>query len=335
MSAFEPTKSISIETDPNNNQMTSRLVTCRGSPSTTSYLFGISPKLSHERRPRQTQSATRLSSPAKKIIPRKPCLKVNCSLATRYSRERVIPNRRVTFADARGLDLTDVKYLFESSNDPPQSFIDGDSLFEAMKYLGLQKRESTRNLQPKKSSDEKRKTKKRQKFNLEFLQPFQDFSNFSKRLEDHQVALESCVVESSGVLSGAVKVKNLAFDKKVWIRITTDGWATFVDRECRHNVHLSTQDRDTFEFNLNDLARGLDRNCTGAHFCVRYLCRGEEYWDNNEGRNYTINIQQFAADDQGLNPAYAPLQDAPNTYGELPSPQDSVWANSDLSCPFW
>jgi len=332
LSAFEPTKPISIETrDPNNNHpMTSRIpVTCRGSPSTTSYLFGFSPKI-HERR---SQSTTRLScSSLKKVVPRKPCLKV--SMATRLSRERVIPNRRVTFADARGLDLTDVKYLFESSNDPPQSFIDGDSLFEAMKYLGLQKRESTRNLVVR---EEKRKVRKRHKFNLEFAQPFQDFQGLSKKVSTHKVALESCNIENSGVLSGQVKVKNLAFDKKVTVRMTTDGWASFVDRECRHDPAKSNPDQDTFSFCVNDLARELPPNCTSAHFCIKYECQGQNYWDNNDERNYTINIQQFASDevDQGLEPAYERLQNAPVTYGELPSPQDSVWANQDPNCPFW
>lgn len=246
--------------------------------------------------------------------------------------------RRVTFADSKGFTLTEVKYLFESSNDPPQSFIDGDSLYEAMKNLQLTASERASRTNQNKGNDDSSLSNK---FTLEFTQPFASYSTFRNKINTEMVSLENCTVECSGLLSGTIKVKNIAFDKQVHIRITTDQWATFVDRACQHSSAASNNDPnfDTFEFNINDLARGEIRS-TSAHFCIRYTCAGQDYWDNNDGRNYTININQSGMQQRqqaytsNLKPAYQSLQSTPTTYIELPTPQDSIWAKIDCS-PFY
>lgn len=245
--------------------------------------------------------------------------------------------------------LTSVKYLFESSNEPPKSFIDGNSLYEAMKNLNLtacdrhshtygwgESAVSGRLSAPSSSSSASNK------FSLEFQQPFANYAQFAEKLERDSVSLENCSVECNGLLSGTVKVRNHAFDKQVMIRISTDQWRTHVDRACTHNAQASSGPRhDTFSFNINDLVRSLPANCTSAHFCVRYVCAGVEYWDNNHGRNYSINInlsplqqRQPLSSYAQLKPAFHTLQ-SPTTYEELPNAQHSVWADADLTSPFY
>lgn len=275
----------------------------------------------------------------------RPCLKskISCSLEAHLGAEQVDEprQRRVTFADSKGFTLTSVKYLFETPNEPPQSFIDGDSLYEAMKNLNLTGCRGFEGCNDFTRSVRGKSDPPPNKFNLEFDQPFADYSTFRKKLERDFVALENCSVECSGVLGGTIKVRNIDFNKQVHVRITTDQWATYVDRACTHNSAASGGDPvyDTFEFNINDLARELE--CTSAHFCIKFSCAGCEYWDNNEGRNYTINInqsdmqQRHQVSSSELKPAYRSLQNTPTTYIELPTPQHSSWAGVDCSSPFY
>ncbi|THD28031.1 hypothetical protein D915_001145 [Fasciola hepatica] len=100
-------------------------------------------------------------------------------------------------------------------------------------------------------------------------------------------------------LSGTIKVKNVHFDKKVWLRLTTNSWITFVDCPAVYNAQLSsgsshTPSRfDTFTFQIaaSDYPPEIE-NPKRIEFAIRY-CAGPnsscgEFWDNNEGGNYVI-----------------------------------------------
>lgn len=87
-----------------------------------------------------------------------------------------------------------------------------------------------------------------------------------------------------GVLTGTVRVFDLAFEKQVTVRYTTDGWAT------SHDVDASWLQAEDWGFRVEGLGQG-DALPEFVEYAVRYRVGGAEhgdgeYWDNNGGQNY-------------------------------------------------
>lgn len=83
------------------------------------------------------------------------------------------------------------------------------------------------------------------------------------------------------VMSGTVTVLNLAYDKQVTIRATTDGWQTSRDVDATW-----TQGND-FAFTVPNL--GLVPPAM-VQYAIRYRTAGVEIWDNNGGANYAYDV---------------------------------------------
>ncbi|RKP34478.1 putative phosphatase regulatory subunit, partial [Dimargaris cristalligena] len=94
-------------------------------------------------------------------------------------------------------------------------------------------------------------------------------------------------------LLGTVQVQNLAFQKSLAVRYTTDLWqsyqeatATYADSAAPGSKGSPAIDRFGFELPLDLVpATGGRRS---LFFCLRYRVAGQEYWDNNGGQNYHI-----------------------------------------------
>lgn len=122
-----------------------------------------------------------------------------------------------------------------------------------------------------------------------FAQPASDYLDFRRRLDTANVSLENVIVrESEQAVVGTVKVRNLAFNKEVFVRVTSDGWRTHEDAFCTYvrnspAAHGVTVLYDTFSFRIT-----LPPRSRRLEFCVCFRCEGTEYWDNNGGKNYII-----------------------------------------------
>ncbi|CAL5982023.1 Conserved_hypothetical protein [Hexamita inflata] len=81
------------------------------------------------------------------------------------------------------------------------------------------------------------------------------------------------------ILSGVIKVANLGFEKQVIIHSTTDNWKT---KKATHAIHVVNND---FKFNIV-----LDSIAHKIQFVIQFICAGQEYWDNNSGKNYSLFI---------------------------------------------
>ncbi|XP_007495658.1 protein phosphatase 1 regulatory subunit 3B [Monodelphis domestica] len=186
--------------------------------------------------------------------------------------------KRVSFADGRGLALTTVK-VYSEFDDPLDIPFDITALLENIVTLTTAECES---------------------FVLDFEQPSADYARFRRRLQAERVCLENCVLKDKA-LSGTVKVQNLAFEKRVKVRITFDTWKSFADVECQYvKDTYAGSDRDTFSFciGLPDKVQPYER----MEFAVCYECSGRTYWDSNQGRNYRI-VQAELQGCQGGGPA--------------------------------
>jgi protein phosphatase 1 regulatory subunit 3A/B/C/D/E len=125
-----------------------------------------------------------------------------------------------------------------------------------------------------------------------FPQPASDYLAFRRKLDQDNVSLENVIVrESEQCLVGTVKVRNLAYDKEVVVRATSDSWATHEDVHCTYVSQPGSPGPlilyDTFRFRLT-----LPVASNVIEFCVRYRTDDKESWDNNEGKNYLVRKKQ-------------------------------------------
>ena len=99
-------------------------------------------------------------------------------------------------------------------------------------------------------------------------------------------------------LHGSVLVRNLGFEKRVSIHYTTDKWQSVIgDMECRFDGVISQSsnhfvgvDRFRYSLPLDELAADISETPVVLEFAVRFQTTGNEFWDNNSGSNYFVQI---------------------------------------------
>ena len=115
-----------------------------------------------------------------------------------------------------------------------------------------------------------------------FPQPSRNYTTFMNQLWKQKVCLETAHVKNESV-TGVIKVINLAFQKRVGIKVTFDSWKSHTIHPAQyHSSESVSVDTFTFQFNIPPNTRNIK-------FCIRYECGGNEYWDNNEGVDYCIS----------------------------------------------
>lgn len=192
--------------------------------------------------------------------------------APRSCIRQVIPSekkKRVVFADDRGFALEQIKFMTEPSHVPP---------YWALKIVTSPTLEHKPPPKPVVDLWETR-----------FNQPASDYVEFRRRITEECVSLENVIIKQNEcAVDGTVKVKNLDYNKEVFIRASSDGWTTSEDTFCAFVEsgplnQNKTSMYDTFGFRLQ-----LPIHSRRLDFCVCFKCKGSEYWDNNSGNNYTI-----------------------------------------------
>ena len=119
-----------------------------------------------------------------------------------------------------------------------------------------------------------------------FSPPLYD-ENFTERLKKQKVCLES-VDASSSMITGIVAVENLAFQKEIQVRYTLNKWWSFQDIWADYVPFSRSGDTDKFCFRIVlplDLEVGQQ-----VEFAIRYRACNKEFWDNNLGKNYVIEV---------------------------------------------
>lgn len=171
----------------------------------------------------------------------------------------LVPRKKgVVFADALGLALTTIRHF-------SPALFDDDPIGLALASL--------RALRPLYSIT----------YTLDFLPPSQNYPDFRSRLVKQQVCLEQCAVQGASV-AGTVRVCNIGFVKRVTLRVSYDSWKSHYDLPCSYIRDLrGGGETDSFSFRL-PLPCGTER----VEFCICFWCQGQEYWDNNCGKNYRL-----------------------------------------------
>ncbi|KAK6010723.1 putative phosphatase regulatory subunit [Ostertagia ostertagi] len=172
--------------------------------------------------------------------------------------------KRVRFADALGLDLEKRQYFTEKDPDlfptPPSSPTPGHRLVLS---------------------------------NFVYCSE----SEYNQRARDQMVCLAKLRVHGH-TINGQVNVANIAFSKEVAIRYTTSNWATHDEVAATYGHTVFGADNvDAFVFSMMLPAGVKEGQC---QFCVRFSVNGQEFWDNNSGKNYCVDI----VPDASLPPSY-------------------------------
>lgn len=172
--------------------------------------------------------------------------------------------KKVSFADEVGLALTTVRVICDSVSS----------------YLSARTSSSYSAL-PRRQSDVA------SRFLIKFEQPWKCSDTFRQKVEACNVILSDFVIKN-GVINGEIEVKNIAYDKTVFVRYTASDWNCFSDVGASY-VSRSEQKvagYDTFSFQF---PVPLDPEKPGRlEFAICYVVSGQSFWDNNCGRNYEI-----------------------------------------------
>ncbi len=102
-------------------------------------------------------------------------------------------------------------------------------------------------------------------------------------------------------VEGDIFVNNLSFNKRVGIRLSANGWASFQDTNASFNgtvpVAEGLSQVEVWKFKTPEL--NLDDSGPDFRLAVFYndLDTGEWFWDNNFGQDYTLSKTDLATDE--------------------------------------
>jgi hypothetical protein len=104
---------------------------------------------------------------------------------------------------------------------------------------------------------------------------------------------------TDSILRGTIQVSNLAFEKHVEVIYTLDDWNTNQVLDARYMEPIAhsanTWDRFVFDIHFNPCHQTMN-------LAVKYTVAGREFWDNNQNKNYQVEIipdvQLFGLQDQ-------------------------------------
>lgn len=228
-------------------------------------------------------------------------LKSSLKLNEYLHRSNSMPNtKNVKFAD----DLENVKYfnkfqkptavsihsqyIHDSSDDSDSDSIfdddDDDDDDESDNSSSIQKWEITHNDTPHN----------------------QNSLNFIRLNTQNEVILESLKLNSSkNALIGFIFVQNISFKKELIIKLTYDNWQSFIEIDNSNYIssnHLfnysSNVNYDKFSFIIKlDLLTTFSKELN-IKFCIEYISNGKSYWDNNNGKDYSVQLHKLSKNHQ-------------------------------------
>ncbi|KAM4809911.1 protein phosphatase 1 regulatory subunit 3E [Rhinophrynus dorsalis] len=120
---------------------------------------------------------------------------------------------------------------------------------------------------------------------------------------EQRVCLQSMRCESC-FLWGSVRVLDLAYEKRVTVRYSLDGWHSHQDAHALYAARLchggpGHPGTDLFTFRLPLPLRDQPQ-AQALQFAIRYQVGEEEFWDNNGGKNYNLGpLEPAPARDAG------------------------------------
>ncbi|XP_068169005.1 protein phosphatase 1 regulatory subunit 3A-like [Antennarius striatus] len=174
-------------------------------------------------------------------------------------------SRRVSFADAKGLSLVQVKEFGCWDVPKPPGYDSSSSVSkDGEEYF----------LSP-----------------ITFSLPLSSEEQFRK-VQEQKVELEAIeLVPGTTILKGVIRVLNISFHKAVYVRTTLDAWSSHFDLLAEYIPGSSDSLTDCFLFKLT-LVPPFGTHGIRVEFCLRYETPVGTFWANNTNRNYVLSCHQ-------------------------------------------
>lgn len=174
-------------------------------------------------------------------------------------------SRRVSFADAKGLNLVQVKEFakWDVPMLPGCESSDGEGI-DAEEYV----------LSP-----------------FTFILPRSTEELFAK-VQKQKVELETIdLIPGTTILKGVVRVLNMSYNKAVYIRTSLDTWSSHFDLLAEYIPGSSDSLMDCFSFKII-LVPPFVKQGARVDFCLRYETSVGTFWSNNDNKNYVLFCHQ-------------------------------------------
>ena len=193
----------------------------------------------------------------------------------------------VRFADSIGQELAQVQYIHSITDE--EMFTPKQILYGS-KYTDFEPKPWSFDvaLNSRPLTDQQ----KAKRFFVLYRQPNSEHPDiYLHDVWKNQIKLEHADIrpKSAGEssLSGTLWVTNASYFKYVTVKYTFNQWMNSYECETQHRCHSNDfRNIDQFEFNI-DIPRDVDR----IDFVLRYCVNGQEHWDNNDGKNYTLQSE--------------------------------------------
>ncbi|KAM9705571.1 uncharacterized protein ppp1r3aa [Menidia menidia] len=177
-----------------------------------------------------------------------------------------VVRRKVSFADAFGLDLVSVKEFdnVEATEPDPVNWSGDRPAARALEEFYL---------------------------SCLFTAPSSP-EELEQRLQAQMVELESIeLLPGTSTLRGHVRVANLCYSKSVYARMSLDRWGSFFDLLAEYVPGSSDRKTDRFTFRYT-LVPPFDKEGVRIEFCLRYETSVGTFWANNKDMNYVLFCHQ-------------------------------------------
>lgn len=127
------------------------------------------------------------------------------------------------------------------------------------------------------------------KYNLVSKQ-FTSPTNIVPLIYEKQVMLE-CLYTKESAAYGTIRVHNCTYEKFVYVRISHNEWATHSDIQASHSMNYPADNTDTFTFQIC-LSKFIDESTEPKRilFAICLRAMSQEFWDNNQGWNYVLDV---------------------------------------------
>ncbi|KAK1156248.1 protein phosphatase 1 regulatory subunit 3D-like [Acipenser oxyrinchus oxyrinchus] len=218
--------------------------------------------------------------PQPRPIIRRRARSLPCSRERKRGASREGRSQRVRFVDSLGLELAEVK-VFRAGEDPmvPLHVLTRLMLSSEL-ALGRDLVIPIPYLEPDFPPEQGKR------------------EDFLERLAQQRVCLGRVSCSELGI-AGLAWVQNLSFRKEVSVRYSFTAWKSSSDTKACWDSSEGGEgaagrgpDRDVFRFCLPVPPFILEPGAS-LEFAIRYRVLGAEFWDNNNGRNYSLTCHSY------------------------------------------
>uniref|UniRef100_A0A8R1HQF1 Protein phosphatase 1 regulatory subunit n=2 Tax=Caenorhabditis japonica TaxID=281687 RepID=A0A8R1HQF1_CAEJA len=254
-------------------------------------VYGVKPSSSSSYFDDESSSCSSCSepnSPADSGFSSDDSIASDVSFTERFTRSKTLPSalrrsrskqseKRVRFADSLGLDLENLQYFVKEELREQKIIHFSSSPTSSFAPPALPPKQLINQPAPRLTLH-----------NFAYCSE----NEYNEKTRQTMVCVSALRASGSSIV-GQINLLNVAFDKIAVVRYTVDGWESFGEVVASYSHRMfACEDIDAFNFTIAIPVKLTEGKC---EFCVQYQVAGREFWDNNNGLNYIVNVSMSGA----------------------------------------